>query len=97
MKIYIYRYVRPNTWLFVINVIMLTVVFNKTSLCPVLFMNRIFDIMVSVLALRSVGLGQYIIGTYCFFAKHATLKSNSKNQDNVSEWNEMSTRRLLFH
>jgi hypothetical protein len=37
----------------------------------------------------------------CFSAKHAALRSKSKdwlaqNQNNVSEWSDMSTRRLLF-
>jgi hypothetical protein len=41
------------------------------------------------------------IGIYCFSAKHATLKRKSKdllarNQNNVSEWCDMSIRRLLF-
>ena len=38
---------------------------------------------------------------FCFSAKHAALRSKSKewlawNRDNVSEWSDMSTRRLLF-
>jgi hypothetical protein len=38
----------------------------------------------------------YKIGIYCFFAKHAVLRKKSKdwlvlNQDNVSEWSDMST------
>jgi hypothetical protein len=38
----------------------------------------------------------------CYFSsKHAALRRKSKdwlarNQDNVSEWGDMSTRRLLF-
>ena len=37
----------------------------------------------------------------CFSAKHATLRRKSKdwlvrNQDNVSEWGDMSGRGLLF-
>jgi hypothetical protein len=43
----------------------------------------------------------YKIGIYCFSAKHATLRVKSKdclaqNQNNVSEWSDMSTRGLLF-
>jgi hypothetical protein len=43
----------------------------------------------------------YKIGNCCFSAKHAALKRKSKdwlarNQNNVSEWSDMSTRRLLF-
>jgi hypothetical protein len=44
----------------------------------------------------------YTIGSWCFSAKHAALRSKSKdwlarNQDNVSEWGYMSSRTLLFH
>ena len=43
----------------------------------------------------------YKIGICCFFAKYAALRRKSKdwlarNQDNVSEWGDMSIRRLLF-
>ena len=39
----------------------------------------------------------YKIGIYCFSAKHAALRRHSKdrlvrNQDNVSEWGDMSIR-----
>ena len=51
--------------------------------------------------LRSAQTKDYIIGMCCFPAKHAALRRNSKdwlaqNQDNVSEWGEMSIRGLLF-
>ena len=63
-------------------------------------MNRIGDVMVSVLASRAVDHGfeprsgqtkDYKIGVCCFSAKHASLRSKSKdwlarNQNNVSEW-----------
>jgi hypothetical protein len=66
--------------------------------------------MVSMLASSAVDrgfepwLGQtkdYKIGICCFSAKHAALRKKSKdwltqNQNNVSEWSDMSTRRLLF-
>ena len=66
--------------------------------------------MVSVLALCAVDRGfepqsgqtkDYIIGICCFSAKHAALRRKSKdwsagNQDNVSEWGDMSIRGLLF-
>jgi hypothetical protein len=44
----------------------------------------------------------YEIGICCFFAKHTSLRRKSKdwlgrNQNNVSEWSDMSTRGLLFH
>jgi hypothetical protein len=42
------------------------------------------------------------IGLCCFSAKHAVLRSKSKdwmawNRNNVSEWNNIFTCRLLFH
>ena len=67
--------------------------------------------MVSVLASCAVDCGfeprsgqtkDYKIGIRCFSAKHAALRGKSKdwlarNQDNVSEWGDMSIRGLLFH
>jgi hypothetical protein len=43
----------------------------------------------------------YEIGICCFSVKHAALRSKSKhwlhrNQNNVWEWSDMSTHRLLF-
>jgi hypothetical protein len=43
----------------------------------------------------------YEIGICCFSAKHAALRRKSKdwlarNQNNVSEWSDMSTCGLLF-
>ena len=43
----------------------------------------------------------YNIGIGCFSAKHTTLRRKSKdwlarNQNNVSEWSDMSTHGLLF-
>jgi hypothetical protein len=66
--------------------------------------------MVSVLASSAVDRGfesrsgktkDYEIGICCFSAKHATLRRKSKywlaqNQNNVSEWSDMSTRGRLF-
>ena len=66
--------------------------------------------MVSVLASSAVGRGfepqsgqtkDYNIGICCFYAKHAALRRKSKdwlvrNQNNVSEWSDMSIRGLLF-
>ena len=66
--------------------------------------------MVSVLASSAVDHGfgprsgqtkEYIIGICCFTAKHAALRSKSKdwlaqNQNNVSEWSDTSTSGLLF-
>ena len=73
-------------------------------------MNRVGGVMVSVLASSAVDLGfdpwsgqtkDYKIGICCFATKHVSLRSKSKdwlarNQNNVSEWSDMSTRRLLF-
>jgi hypothetical protein len=73
--------------------------------------NRIGGVMVSVLTSSAVdrefesrsGLTKdYKIGICCFSAKHAALRRKSKdwlsrNQNNVSEWSDMSTRELLFH
>ena len=66
--------------------------------------------MASVLASTAVDRGfepqsdqtkDYTIGLCCFSAKHAALRIKSKdwlvrNQDNVYEWSDMSTRGLLF-
>jgi len=43
----------------------------------------------------------YKIGIWCFSVKHAALRRKIKdwlarNQNNVSEWSDMSTRGLLF-
>ena len=70
----------------------------------------ISDVMVSVLAPSAVDRGfepqsgqtkDYEIGICCFSAKHAALRRKGKdwlprNQNNVSECSDMSTRRLLF-
>ena len=66
--------------------------------------------MVSVLVLSAVDRGfdslsgqtkNYQIGMCCFSTKHTELRRKSKNwlarnQDNVSEWGDMSIRGLLF-
>ena len=72
--------------------------------------HRIGGVMVSVLASSVVDRGfeprsdqtkDYQIGICCFSARHAALqrKSNDwlvRNQNNVFEWSDISTRRLLF-
>ena len=72
--------------------------------------NRIDGVMVSILALSAIVYGfeprsgqtkDYKIGIYCFSAKHTALRSKSKdwlaqNQDNVSEWSDMSTLDCCF-
>jgi hypothetical protein len=50
---------------------------------------------------RSGQAKDYKIGICCFSAKHAALRRKSKdwlarNQNNVSEWSDRSTCRLLF-
>jgi hypothetical protein len=50
---------------------------------------------------RSGQTKDYKIGICCFSAKHATLRRKGKdwlarNQNNVSEWGNMSIRGLLF-
>ena len=66
--------------------------------------------MVSVIASSAVDDGfeprsgqtkDYKIGICCFSAKHTALRRKSKdwlaqNQNNVSEWSDMSIRELLF-
>ena len=72
--------------------------------------NRIGGVMVCVLASKAVDRGfeplsdqhkDYKICTFWFFTKHASLRRKSKdwlawNQDNVSEWSNMSICGLLF-
>jgi hypothetical protein len=72
--------------------------------------NRIAGVMVSMLASSVVDRGldpwsdqtnEYKIGMCCFCAKHAALRRKNKdwlarNQNNVSEWNDMSARGLLL-
>ena len=66
--------------------------------------------MISVLHSSAVDCGfeprsgktkDYKIGMCCFSAKHATLRRKGKdwlarNQNNVTEWSDMSTSGLLF-
>ena len=72
--------------------------------------NSMGGIMVSILASSVVDHGfepqsgetkDYKIGISCTSAKHTALRRKSKDwlardQNNVSEWSDMSTRRLLF-
>ena len=71
---------------------------------------RWHGVTVSVLAWSAVDRGfefqsvqtkDYRIGMCCFSAKHTALRRKGKeslarNQDNVSEWGDMSIRGLLF-
>ena len=62
--------------------------------------------MVSVLASSAIDRGfeprsgqtkEYKIGICCFSAKHAASRRKSaRNQNNVSEWSDMSIHGLLF-
>ena len=61
--------------------------------------DNIGGVMVSMLA--SGQTKDYRIGICCFSAKHAALRSKSKDwlawhQNNMSEWSDMSIRGLLF-
>ena len=81
-------------------------VFGALSLEP----HNIGGVMVSVLASSAVDRGfeprsgqtkDYKIGMCCFSDKHAALRRKSKdwlarNQNNMSEWSDISTRGLLF-
>ena len=72
--------------------------------------NLIGGVLVIVLASSVVDRGfesrscqskDYKIGICCFSAKHTALRTKikdwlSRNQDNVSEWGDMSIRGLLF-
>ena len=72
--------------------------------------HRIGGVMVSVLASNAIDRGfeprsgqtkDYKIGICCFSAKHASLRRKSKdwfarNQNNVFEWSDISTRGLFF-
>ena len=86
-------------------------IFISSVICmfflPLNLLNRIGGIMVSALALIAVDCGfgsnqrLSMIGIFCFSSKHATLSKKSKdllsrNQNNVYEWSDMSTRGLLF-
>jgi hypothetical protein len=59
------------------------------------------SIGLSVRASYGLKTKEYKIGIHWFFAKHTTLKSKNKdclarNQNNMSEWSDMSIRGLLF-
>ena len=72
--------------------------------------NRIGSVMVSVLTSSAINCGyeprsgqtkEYQIGICCFSAKKASLRRKSKdwlalNQNNVSEWSDISTQWLLL-
>ena len=85
-------------------------VYAALSLRSSVIMNRIGGVMFIVLASSAVDRGfgprsgqtkDYEIGICCLSVQHAALRRKSKdwlarNQDNVSEWSDMSTRGLLF-
>ena len=96
----------------VINIDLLTYLYIFTfSLYTNIWENHIGGVMVSVLASNAVDRGfeprsgqtkDYKIQWYLLLLRHhAALRRKSKdwlarNQDNVSEWSDMSTRGLLF-
>jgi hypothetical protein len=73
-------------------------------------LNPIGCVMVSMLTSSAVScvfeqrMGQtkgYDITIWCFFSKHESLRSKTKdwlaqNQDNISEWSDKSIHELLF-
>ena len=75
-----------------------------------ILINRVDGVMVSMLVSSAVDRGfeprlsqtkDYRIGICWFSAKHASLRKNNndwlaRNQDNVSDWDDMSIRGLLF-
>jgi hypothetical protein len=85
------------------------ITFRPNDDIPKIF-NCIGDVIVSVLASSVVDRGfklrlsqtkDYEIGICCFSAEHTVFRRKSKdwlalNKDNVSEWDDMSIRRLLF-
>ena len=97
---YVLRMLKPRSlWLLVF-----------TRLMMISILNRIGGVMGSVFASSAVNRGfeprselhkDYTIGICCFSAKHVALRRKDKdwlalNQNNVSEWNDMFTRELLF-
>ena len=78
----------------------------RSNCAPLIANFSIGGVMVSMLASSAVDRGfeprsgqtkDYEIGICCFSAKHAALRRKSKdwlarNQNNVSEWSDMSTR-----
>ena len=101
------------------NVLYILLLLNKDKLCMLLhfhllytpfIVNRIGDVVVSVLALSAIDRGfepqsgqtnDYKIDICCFSTKHAALMRKSKdwsprNHNNGSEWSDMSTRGLLL-
>ena len=64
-------------------------------------LQQVWYIVGSSLDQGKLSFHKYKIGICCFSAKHAALKNKSKvwlaqNNDNVSEWSNMSTQRLLL-
>jgi hypothetical protein len=97
-------------WVFVITMIIywrnIYILQNRLPKCfHFQFLDRIGVVMVSVLVSNAVDRGlrtkEYRSCIYRFSVEHSSLRSKSKdwlaqNQNNVSEWSDMSTRRLSF-
>jgi len=78
--------------------------------CVLYFLNRVGGVMGNVLTSSAIDCGfeprsgqskGYAIGICCFSTKHLALRRKSRdwlarNQDNVSDWSNMSTHSLFF-
>jgi hypothetical protein len=72
---------------------------NKTSMLPLMVFCLETDTI--TMSSRTGRTNQKDYTMCCFFAKHASIRSKSKgwlarNQNNMSEWSHMSTRRLVL-
>ena len=97
-----------NSWWFSLDILVLYM--HHVIIFIYIFFSYIDGVMVSVFASSVVDReseapsGQtkdYEIGICCYFAKHAALRRKSKdwlaqNQDNVSDWGDMSIHGLLL-
>jgi hypothetical protein len=89
-KLFVHDHTRPIHWIWVSEWLL----FNANSAIFQLYHGEnmlIFNEMMM----------RYKTGICCFYAKHPELRRQSKdrlarNQNNVSGWNDMFTRRMLF-
>ena len=105
-----FRHCRSNIKINMHNIICFSMIDIAEILFTHFWLDRIGGVMVIVLASSVIDCGfeprsgqtkDYDIGICCFSAKHTVLRRKSKdwlarNQNNVSEWSDMHTRRLLF-
>ena len=101
---------RANIKINMHNIICFSMIDIAEILFTHFWLDRIGGVMVIVLASSAIDCGfeprsgqtkDYEIGICCFSAKHTALRRKSKdwlarNQNNVSEWSDMHTHRLLF-